>query len=246
MKNTILKTALVLSMSATLALAEQTPVEPTVEMSTGATETMADTVSETKFNNVGLKAGTLGAGIEWSMPINEQFSVRFNFNGASYDEKEESDDVTYDGTLKLSNIGILGDYYPSESSFRLTAGAFINNNKFTGRALPTSLSPIDLGDSTYGINDIGHVDTEVTFQKVSPYIGIGFGNDTREKGWGFTLDIGAMYQGTPQADVTASIKNPLLAAVINKELEAEKRNLEEELSDFTIYPVVMIGVNYTF
>jgi hypothetical protein len=236
MNKTIAGTVLAVCASTGLSLAEGVVI----------VEEIPDVQMQKTLNNIGFKAGTLGVGIEFSFPVSENFSLRINANGLSYDETEQSDDIEYTGTLQLSNIGLLGDYYPTDSSFRLTAGAYINNNQFEGRALPSSLIPIDLGNVSYGINDIGHLDTVVTFQPISPYIGIGFGNDTREKGWGFTLDIGAMYHGAPTAEVTADIKNQYLRPIIERELKEEKIDLEAKLADVQFFPVVMVGVNYTF
>ena len=203
-------------------------------------------MSEARAFNMGLKVDTLGVGLDVSTPINDNLAVRFNLNGFSYSRTEEIDDINYDGDLKLLTAGVLLDYYPFETAFRVSAGAYYNNNKFTGTAKPTGTVDIEVGDNTYGIDDIGQLDTEITFNKFAPYVGLGWGNDARQKGWGFSFDIGAMYHGTPKTDLNVVINNPLLATEINNDVEVEKRNLEDEISKYKFYPVVMIGVNYTF
>jgi hypothetical protein len=204
--------------------------------------------NEQRAINMGLKVGTLGYGLDVSTPINDNLSARFNINGFSYNDNQDKDGNNYDGTLDLMTMGALLDYYPFTTNFRLSTGVYYNDNKFTGKAIPAQQS-ITIGDTTYQNTVVESLDASISFNSFSPYLGIGWGNDAHDAGWGFTFDVGAMYHGTPQGDlnvnyapnVTDTIKNE-----VNTELVKEQKNVQDDLNAFKFYPVVAIGVNYTF
>lgn len=199
--------------------------------------------------NVGLKGGTLGLGVDVSTPLSEKLGVRFNLNGLKYGMDEEIDDVDYDGDLELLTAGLLLDYYPFSSTFRISAGVYYNDNIFKGSARPTAGSTVDINDIPYDATEVGQLDAEITFNKFSPYVGIGWGNDTFAKGWSFSFDLGVMYHGTPEADLVAtrgSAVDDATFAIIEANVAAEEESLQDEIDSYRFYPVVMVGVNYRF
>jgi hypothetical protein len=205
-----------------------------------------ESVAGQRVYNTGMKLGTLGLGVDLSTPINNALSLRFNLNGASYTDTLEDADNDYDGTLDLLTAGILLDYYPFENNFRLTTGLYYNGNGFNGKVTPTTVTTINIDGVEYTLEDINYVNTDVSFDKVAPYVGLGWGTDAHDKGWGFTFDLGVLYHGEANVDLTADIKNEDLAEIINEGLKAEELNAEDDLNDFQFYPVVMLGVNYSF
>jgi len=61
-----------------------------------------------------------------------------------------------------------------------------------------------------------------------------------------------MYHGEPNVDLTAACDPTLVAggsgtcATINADVVTEEQELLNELSDYKLYPVVSVGVTYTF
>jgi hypothetical protein len=55
-----------------------------------------------------------------------------------------------------------------------------------------------------------------------------------------------MYHGDAEVDLSPDIKDLEKIAEINTAIENEERNIEDELSDYNLYPVVALGVNYSF
>jgi len=209
--------------------------------------------SEDPSFNIGLKAGTLGLGIDISKPINDFISVRFNANGFNYattDDSRYSSVIRSDKEYHLDTKGLLVDFHLLQ--LRLTAGAYLNNNTITYLSKPEGNHAIVLNGVRYGTDNLEKIESTVGFNRIAPYLGVGWGNNGNREGWGgwnLTLDIGLMYHGDPTIDIDVQIKDTVSATIqneIRENLVLEKKRQEKDLSDFPFYPVVMVGINYSF
>ncbi len=205
--------------------------------------------NQTSFNYA-LKVGTLGVGIDLSTSLNEWMSLRLNANGLSYDTDDESrynSMITTDKTYDLQTVGLLLDYHLLQ--LRVTTGVYLNDNLIRDIAYPTTNSGMFFNGVNYTASSITRVKQTISFNKISPYVGIGWGNNTNKSGWNISLDVGLMYHGSPSLDLDITF-NPLLSKVkadeILKNAEVEKKVQEDDLSDFPFYPVVMVGFSYSF
>ncbi len=186
-----------------------------------------------------LKIGTLGVNAEAVRSFGPQFNARIGFAALSLSNLSliSNNDYSSKGDLKLMSFSALGDWFPFESNFRLTAGIFINLNK-TSVALTPKKTYYD-GNIAYTPEKLGVLNADISFSKVDPYIGIGFGNPTSgETGLGFTLDFGTFYHGNPKASLSAT-----------KLLEpsaGQSPILEDNLKWFKFYPVLSFGLTYKF
>jgi len=194
------------------------------------------------YYNMALKVGTLGVGVDFSMPITDYLNARLNVNGFKYSYDTTQNGIDYSATATLLSAGALLDYYPmSTNAFRISGGVYYNGNKIEG--------DVNVVGSTFNGNTYanGSVALESKFNEVAPYIGIGWGNKGEEKGWGFSVDIGAMYHGEPGIDATVTTTLPIAAATaLKNDVEAERAKLEDDFKSYSFYPVVMIGATYTF
>lgn len=212
-------------------------------------EPVAPAPTSSDAYNVSLVAGTLGVGVNVSQMITDSIGIRGNINGFSYSEDWTPEEATYNGDLSFITVGALVDYYPMDNNFRLSAGVYYNGNKVDGTATPGATEQIDIGDGTYTGAEIGSISTGVDFNPVTPYVGIGWGNKSTYSGWGFSLDVGAMYQGSPNVYANASINQSLPDDVkkqIQNDVEKERADIEDSVSKYKWYPVIMIGVTYSF
>jgi hypothetical protein len=194
--------------------------------------------------DAGLTVGTLGYGPQvGTVIVPKESDVRLNFGYLSHSYNTTSQNVTYSGHIKLNNLGLLGDWYQSAGSFRLTAGAFYNGNKFDLRGQPRAGS-YTFNGNTYTADQVGSVTASVKFNSVAPYVGFGWGNDSSSAGLHFTSDFGVMYQGRPDVTITATgaAANPALA----KDVHAAQRKLQSDLNKFQLYPVLQVGAVYRF
>lgn len=205
------------------------------------------------FDNhqVGLNVGTLGAGIEYSTSINEIFVLRSGLNGLNYSDSLTESGIKYDADLELRSVSLILDYHPFSNGFRLSGGAMYNGNqlKLSGKPDGTA-GNIEINGTNYDSTKVGTVDGKVDFNTFAPYAGIGYSSSkTKTSGFSFNTEIGAMFQGTPTAKLNAACGPALNAdecTQLKSDLAAEEKQLNDELSDFKIYPVVSIGLGYKF
>jgi len=198
---------------------------------------------------VGVKIGTLGLGAEATLGLTEKTNLRIGINSASIDLSAlaETDDEVEDAeeielTLDLSSVAALFDWHCFGGSFRLTGGALLNNNEATMEASVDE--SVEIGDSTYTVSSL---DGTVSFGDIAPYIGIGFGNAVDEEGrLTFAFDLGIMFQGSPEVEITATASNPALQNALNADLDKEAQTIEDDTEGLTIYPVISLGLAYSF
>lgn len=193
---------------------------------------------------VALKAGTLGLGPELTAGITDQINARIGLNVFSYDYSSTESDIEYDFDLNLFSVAALVDWHPGAGGFRLSAGILINGNDLDAEA--TAKGTYTIGNNVYTGAQIGTLKGNIDFNSIAPYIGIGYGNAVgKDKRWSFVFDLGAAFQGSP--DVTLTADGPISTdAAFQADLEKERKDMEDDIDQFKIYPVIAIGVSYKF
>lgn len=188
---------------------------------------------------LGVKAGTLGAGVEVTYGLSPRFNLRFGVNSYSYDYEETTSGIRYDAELDLGSGALLLDWHPFAGVFRVSLGYMRNDNVLNLTATPQDDQ--EIGGRSYRPDQIGTLTGEMTFEKNVPYVGIGWGNAARGKGLGLSFELGAMFQDSPQVALNASNPN-----VRRADLDQEEREIEQDLEEFKVYPVVSFGLSYHF
>ncbi|HEX9803770.1 MAG TPA: hypothetical protein VGB35_10960 [Gammaproteobacteria bacterium] len=190
---------------------------------------------------VGVKVSTLGAGIEVGVPLSDRFVVRGALNQYSRDDSQSIDGIDYDADLDLKSTALFFDWHPMKGPFHLTAGYLFTNSELNGTATPTGT--FDVGGTTYDGSMIDvtlHAGVDLGS---GPYLGLGWGN-LPAKGLGFTFEVGAVQQGSPDVSLTASGADS--GAISQSDLDQEERNMQDDLDKFKLYPVVSLGLSYGF
>jgi hypothetical protein len=197
---------------------------------------------------VGMKVGTLGLGAEarWS-PL-PWFDFRLGANSYDYEDNGSQAGINYDATFVLDNYYATGNFRFPLSPFRVTAGAFSNGNEFRMQSQDNGFATFDIGSDTFDASDVGILQSVTSFASTSPYLGVGFDFELLGK-VGLNLDFGVLWQGDPEVTLEASGLASAPAAVqaaLIPALEAERQELEDEVSDFKAWPVVSLGFVYNF
>ena len=99
-------------------------------------------------------------------------------------------------------------------------------------------------DQVSGGSISGTVKPEKT---AAPYLGIGYGR-VSGTGVNFYADLGVMYQGTPQATLTANCGSISAGqcSTLQGQVAAEQARLEDKLKNAKYYPVLNIGLTIGF
>jgi hypothetical protein len=204
------------------------------------------------------KAGSLGLGLELTLGISPQLNARLGANGFNYtDSHREVSGIEYDATAKLRTATALLDWHPGGYGFRLTGGLVYNGTRIEGTSLPPASGFYDIGGVPVPVALVGTLNGKIDFNPTVPYLGLGWGNallpgKTPGKKVGFYADAGVMFQGRGRATLTPNIpagsplNNPTARAALDILLRREESEIEDKVADYTVYPVVSLGLSYRF
>ena len=202
--------------------------------------------------SLGADVGTTGIGVTYVKKLKgyeNKWGVRVGYHQASLNYDTTDNQAHYDFDLDLQDVQLMADYHPWNTSFKFTFGAMYNGTDLTGKVTPNGGTSYEFNGHTYTTNDIGYVDVKVDYENdIAPYVG--FGWDTSfykpSKKWGFTFNLGVVYVGSAKVSYSPYIKNAAARDQILKDLEVEKKSLEDDLDDYKYLPYISIGFNYKF
>lgn len=227
------------------------PVETAPAASPEESPDTADQADSYRRSNLSVtgKIGTLGLGAELDIALTDSLGARIGLNSYSYQYNANSSTVNYDFHLKLQTVSALADWYPfDDSSFRTSVGVMYNNNKVNLTGQPTG-GTYTINGNTYSSTDVGSLQGTMSFNKVAPYIGIGWGKPAPyNRGWGMTTDFGVLIQGSPKTSLVATCGSAIAGTASCTQLQsdaaAENTKLQNDLGNFKLWPVASIGISY--
>lgn len=174
---------------------------------------------------------TNGLGLGYAASVSKDLAVRGQYNTMKFSFSGDSGGVSASNTdIQFNSFQVLGDWYPMDGGFRLTGGAVFNNNKvtFTGAGTVNGKPATVDGDIKMS-------------ESVSPYLGIGYATRPKDaKGFGFNLDLGAMFQN-PKATLNAAG-----AGVLQSDVDAQRVKLQDAADKLKVMPVFGLGISYSF
>ncbi|MGR3984537.1 MAG: hypothetical protein OD817_04680 [Gammaproteobacteria bacterium] len=202
------------------------------------------------------RGGTLGGGLEMKFPLHSKFNARLVANRFNKTDDKERKGNRYRGDLNLRTFGAIGDWHPDGGGFRVSIGVFSNGSELKAKTT---------GDSfTFnGRKYTGEANLLLDFESAAPYLGIGWGSQ-KPSGLSLDFEIGLLYQNTPQLSAHGSggvgpgsscnftVNDKGIATVsdvcggLKTDLEAEHKDLQDDIDDFKVYPVLSFGLQYRF
>lgn len=197
--------------------------------------------------SLGIRGGTLGAGVELAHAFGPRLGVRLNADAYNYSQSRTQDNIQYDTRLKLQTASLSADWFPFANNFRLTAGAVANGNKLTLNGQPTG-GTFTINGTPYPASQIGSFNANVDFNKAVPYLGIGYGRPVNS-GLSLLFDLGVVFQGSPKSHISVTCGAgvpPAQCAQIQSDAAAEQARLNDSLRNFKYYPLIALGLAYTF
>lgn len=194
--------------------------------------------------------GTTGPGVHLVVPMETYLNGRFGVSSYSRDTDKSSAGIDYQVKTTLRTVDILFDYFPGSSALRLTAGLVYNGNKFDGTGVARADGTYSINGHSYTAADVGTLAGGVNFRRVAPYLGIGWGNPLAgaKRGWSFGGDLGAFYQGRPNASLVSHgcTTSTTVCKALATDVEAERSKFADDIGDAKVYPVARVSVAYSF
>ncbi len=197
--------------------------------------------------SAGPKFGTTGIGLDLTFGVNPYVNFRSGFNYGTFTWNADLGDEEYDMDIDMTSIPLLVDIHPFANHFHLTAGLYIQpGTKADIESTPSG--EMQVGEHTYPAEVVGTLRGEIEVADVvAPYLGIGFGNTVGEDQLlTFKLDIGVIFQSYDSSLTAdgAGMETPI--DTFRQDLEKEAENLQDDLDDLAVYPVITLGLAWHF
>jgi hypothetical protein len=189
-------------------------------------------------NAIGIKAGALGLGVEYTRNLSDRWAIRGGINGSQlgFDGEESGIDYQFDFVWDSLSIGV--DLHPFKSPFRLTAGILRDNNGLNGESRPTS--NVTIGNTSYTPAQVGVLTSTVGFKQTAPFVGLGWDWSLKKRHFGMSFDMGVLDQGSPRVTLRGS--GTLLGdPAFQQDVATEEAQLRDSLRDLDLLPYLTVG-----
>ncbi|TBR41555.1 hypothetical protein CBF23_009590 [Marinomonas agarivorans] len=222
-------------------------------VATIGTLTMAKTTWASDYS-LGIEVGSHGValGISGQSAISNNVQWRLSGGGislssASLDDSEsEIDNVSYDEDFEFETDHFRAGYewYPASSGWAsnlfVSGGVAYLDENFSAKSDTTAQQLI--GSITTTPGDGRQIEIDVDRSTILPYASLGWGNRLANgRGFSFRAEVG-ITQAVQDYDIT--VKSVGSTSISQADLDAEKRNIEEELEDSNSF--ISAGVSYVF
>ena len=204
---------------------------------------MANAFAAEIYTNIGLPGVMLG----YAHAINPSFTVRTDVASlGNYNKNQTESGIDYKAKASFTRLGIFGDYFPFSGGFRLTGGLTVNNQKIDLTSTAQPGSQMTVGDQTVTLAADDRLYVAIKVPKTTPYIGLGWGHQQANKGFGFVADIGATI-GKAKLTVEATGTNLGNRSLVTQEdIDKETQELRDGVGKITFIPQISLGLNYRF
>ncbi len=209
-----------------------------------AQESTPSAFETSAFKNVMIygAGGSEGYGLGIGKHINEKFTIRAEYLGWSADDIYTQNSIEYKVNLNLRGGGVFADFRPFEGNFRMVGGVTMRGSSagLTGSA-SNGVFTIDGVDYSAAGESISG---KIKFPSTMPYLGLGWGyNGFNKKGLSMGVDLGASF-GKAKGELQFS--QGLVTAAGASAIAAEQKKFNDEVNKLKFFPVVKVGVSYTF
>jgi len=151
--------------------------------------------------------------------------------------------ITYQGKIKANRLGLFADYFPTSGGFRLTGGLTLNQINVKLRSQFNGTTTVTVGSQTVTPTANDYFNADIKFPRVTPYLGIGWGHQARDKGVGFVADVGVMIG---KAKVTTSTNVVGRFGITQADVDTETQKLRDGVGDVKAIPQLSLGVSYRY
>jgi hypothetical protein len=209
---------------------------------------------------LGVRASTLGIGVEGATAVSHRNNIRAGFDMFSYGLDFDKDGINYDARLKLRSAHVLLDQY-LVGGLHLSPGFMLyNTNKLTATGTAAGGRTFSLGDRTYISQASSPLQgsAELKLGRAAPMLMIGLGNLVPRSGRHFTVNVeaGVVFQKSPEmklnlsgnaCDTVLNVCGPVMSIPGAAENVVKEQNkINDDLKPFKYYPIVSLGFGWSF
>ena len=198
--------------------------------------------------SAGFRVSTLGPGLDFTTSVvPDTFNFRINGNYFEYTHDGSLSGKSFHQDLKLETAGFLGDWYPWQNSFFLTAGGYENTSKIDVRAR-SSNGNYNFNGNVFSTTQAGTVAGKAKLgREFAPYVGFGWGNPVAaSSNWTFYGELGALFTGSPKLSLNSTGGTLSNDPNFRNAVEQERQHDQNDVSWADVYPVLSIGLAYKF
>lgn len=210
-----------------------------------AVMTAAAQAEDSNFG-VGVKAGTLGLGLEGRWDGLPWLDFRLGANAYSLSSEGRETNNIYQTDLNLETIYLTANLNFPLSPFRLTVGAMSNGNEL--KLVGAETGNYSFGGQEWTQSEVGVLTSKTSFASTAPYVGLGFDFEIFGKA-GLNFDLGVLLQGEPDVSLVATgtaVNDPVVGDSFAAAIEAERQDLEDDMKFLKAYPVISLAFVYNF
>jgi len=199
---------------------------------------------------IAITGGLSGVGTDIAIGLSDHFDVRGTVAGYNLNRDGSYGTTTsWRASIKLLQGGLLIDYRPLKGTFHLSAGVVDDGNQLKMRAL-TSGGTFKFNGTAYPSGDISSASASVEWSKAVLYLGMGWGNLASARGFHLISDIGVLFAGHPKANVdvncSAQGEGENVCGQLSTDVAAEQSKLQNDADKLSFWPILRVGVGYTF
>jgi len=209
--------------------------------------TACNSYSTKNYWGVGGTVGTTGASIEAKYKATDALVLRGNINHLPVSGDESYDGVDYEADIDMTTAGLFADMHPFRNGFHISTGVYVGEKSASLLGMPSAATVVEIGDQSYTGAEIGTLRGRAEYSDISPFLGVGMdGFIDKSRDWSMSLRGGIMFIGEPDVDLVAEGGLSSDLPAVQDDLVREADNLENELDDYQLYPVLTVGVTRHF
>jgi hypothetical protein len=196
------------------------------------------------YGAIGLPGITLG----YAQTVNATLGLRADVSSTGSFSKDGTESgIRYMGKAKYNRAGLFADYFPFGGRFRLTGGLTYADASVVLKSQFDGATSVTLNGQTVTPAASDYLNARVSFPKVMPYVGIGWGHQEREAGFGFVGDIGASIGRAKLKTDTNLVGQTYGSVTITQaDVDAKTQELRDSVGKVRLLPQLNLGLSYRY
>ena len=207
--------------------------------------------ADTGAPEIAVQVGTLGAGIDLALPLPPRNALRLSLRRTDLDGSFDRTGVRYEARVRLASALLALDWHPTGGPFRVGAAVGWNGNRGRLSAPLEDLLHRERPDLPPVGVPLGRAVGTIEGNRLAPAVLVGWGPPPAGRRFALSLELGALYVGTPQVRLHAETALPISSIPGGQEaldalIAQEERRLEREVDGYRVVPVASVGLWFRF